>query len=1074
MKSNYTPSVNIIRDAQKELKYVVTKNAENSAIKILSDFNNGFHSFSIIGSYGTGKSSFLWAFQQTLTAKKVLFNLNLPKGLNKVKVVNLVGSYNSLIQSFNEQYSIEKDFSNNQKLFDAIFQQYSKLGKNGLLVIIIDEFGKNLEYAANNNPEKEMYFIQQLAEFINDSSRNILLLTSLHQGLDTYASKLTDGQKNEWRKVKGRLQEITFNEPVEQLLSLASNHFVQQLGKTKETEYSKSLIQLQKNKNIFSTKESYFEGLKNSLSPLDIFSAYILTLSLQKYGQNERSLFSFLLASDDLGLNDSNRKEIGFSISSVYDYLLSNYYQLLTTTATSDYSKWNSIRDSLQRIEVIDDIDFLVTEDLLKTIGLLQIFSSKGAKIDEEFLINYLSNKFKVNKVRTAIKLLEKHKIIRYFKFNFSYKLFDGTDLDIEEELARVENQVPEVLDLVNKLETHFDFPIVTAKSNSYKTGTPRLFEYRLSKSPISEIPFGEIDGFINLIFNTKLNVEKIKRITKNNEKAIIYGFFKNTNKISAALYEIEKTKQVLKNIEDDGDRVAIRELQKILKSNQILLNHYVLDTLFNKNDVEWIYKGTTLKIYNKKDLNKQLSVICEDIYNQTPIIKNELFNKHKPSGAIGGARNNYFEALTTNFDKKDLGFDKGKFPPEKTIYYTLLQKNEIHIKTKTGYTLSKPNRNSEIYRVWQVCEDFLSSAKTEAKNITDLINTLTSAPFKMKQGVVDFWIGTFLFIRRGDYALYSEGTFKPYINKQELHLICRSPELYTIKSFELNDLRLSFFNKYREFLKQEDSKALNINSFIESIRPILLTYRDLIPYAKKTNRISQDAIRLREAIQFAQDPEKVFFDEFPKALGFNTSDLSKSNENFDDYIFKFQRTLDEIKNAYNELLNRIEKFIVSEVIGRKCDFNIYKEEISKRFTSLKEHQLLPNQKMFLQRINSPLNDRDSWLASIAQALIDKPLTAIEDRDENILKDNLKQIIKELDNLSELEKLNFDTDKEEVFKIDFTTKKKGLIPHLVRIPKTKIEKSQKIIDLIHKELGKDKQMRIAILAKLLKEELDNE
>ncbi len=1061
MKSNYSPSVNIIRDAQKGLEYIVTENAENSAIKILNDFNKGFHSFSIIGSYGTGKSSFLWAFQQTLTKQANLFNLKLPKGLNKIEVVNLVGDYNSLIESFNQEFSINGDFSSNQKLFDAIFQRYSKIGKGGLLLIQIDEFGKFLEFAANNNPEKEMYFIQQLAEFVNDPSRNIILLTTLHQGLDTYASKLTDGQKNEWRKVRGRLQEITFNEPVEQLLTLASNHFVEQLGETKETDYSKSLVKLQQNKHIFSIKGDYFSELKNSLFPLDIFSAYILTLSLQRYGQNERSLFSFLQASDSLGLNDSKRKNAHFSITSVYDYLLSNFYQLLTTRAVSDFSKWSSIRDSIQRIEIIDNINTPIAEDLLKTIGLLSIFSSKGAKVDKEFIVNYLSNKFEVKDIRQTIELLEKHKVIRYFKFNFSYKLFEGTDLDIEGELARVENQVPEVVDLVNKLETYFEFPIVTAKANSYKTGTPRLFEYRLSDTPISEVPKGEIDGFINLIFNTKLSAKKVKELTKDETNAIVHGFFKNTDKISSALFEIEKTKQVLKNIEGDGDRVAINELQKILRSNQILLNHYVLDTLYNQNDVEWICNGKKIALKNKKELNKQLSIICDNVYAETPVIKNELFNKHKPSGVISRARKNYFKALTTDFDKEDLGFDDTKFPPEKTIYYTLLRKNGIHIETESGYTLTKPREDSEIFNIWNVCEDFLSSAKDEPKRLTELITTLTTAPYKLKQGVIDFWVPTFLFLRRGDYALYSEGKFKPYINQQELYLITRTPELYTVKSFELNDLRLSFFNKYRELLKQNDSEQLNIDSFIESIRPILLTFKGLIPYSQNTNRISNEAKQLRKSIQFAQDPEKVFFDEFPKALGFNASDLLKSNEGFDDYIYKFQSTLDEIKNSYNELLNRFEKFITSEIIGRNCEFETYKKELSKRFTALKEHQLLAKQKTFIQRVNSPLNDRDSWLASIAQALISKPLTSIEDKDENSLKDNLKHIVSELDNLSELEKINFDSDKEEVFKLDFTTKKTDLIPHLVRIPKGKIEKVKKNIDKIDRELGTDRQMKIA-------------
>ena len=352
-------------------------------------------------------------------------------------------------------------------------------------------------------------------------------------------------------------------------------------------------------------------------------------------------------------------------------------------------------------------------------------------------------------------------------------------------------------------------------------------------------------------------------------------------------------------------------------------------------------------------------------------------------------------------------------------------------------------------------------------------METLSSAPYKIKQGVIDFWLPTFLFIRKGDYALYSEGKFKPYLNQQELYLITRNPQDYEVKSFEWDNLRISFFNKYREFLMQEGQEELTVDSFIESIRPILLTYKGLQPYEQKTMRLSQEAIQLRETIRTAQDPENVFFTEFPRALNFNVQDLLKSDQNFDDYIYKFQDTLEEIKNAYAELLNRIEGFITSELIGRKCTFETYKKELIKRFSAIKEHQLLPKQRTFVQRLNSPLNDRDSWLASIGQVLIGKPLSSIEDNDEVVLMDNLNHLTKELDNLSELSKIKYDAKKEDVFKLDFTTQQDGLNSNMIRIPKEKMKQAKSSIDAIDKELGKDKKMRIAILAKLLKDELSD-
>ena len=105
-------------------------------------------------------------------------------------------------------------------LLNSYYTQVSKDGK--LLLIVIDEFGKVLEHAAKYDPEKDLYFFQ--TEFVNASGRNILLLATLHQNFSAYAGKLTQIQKNEWNKVKGRFQEIVFAEPVEQLIFLAAEH----------------------------------------------------------------------------------------------------------------------------------------------------------------------------------------------------------------------------------------------------------------------------------------------------------------------------------------------------------------------------------------------------------------------------------------------------------------------------------------------------------------------------------------------------------------------------------------------------------------------------------------------------------------------------------------------------------------------------------------------------------------------------------------------------------------------------------------------------------------------------------
>lgn len=62
----YTLSINIEHSTFDPESYIVTPNALGVVGRIIDAFNIGIHSFNIIGSYGTGKSSFLLALEDSL------------------------------------------------------------------------------------------------------------------------------------------------------------------------------------------------------------------------------------------------------------------------------------------------------------------------------------------------------------------------------------------------------------------------------------------------------------------------------------------------------------------------------------------------------------------------------------------------------------------------------------------------------------------------------------------------------------------------------------------------------------------------------------------------------------------------------------------------------------------------------------------------------------------------------------------------------------------------------------------------------------------------------------------------
>jgi hypothetical protein len=693
----FTPSVNIIRDFSRDIDYIPTKNSNFIYNQIVSNYQKGTRSFNIVGSYGTGKSSFIVALEQSLNNKHNYFDRSLFfEEVTEFEFQNIVGESKSLLAAFTELFCPNETNPDSSKILKAISIHISRLNrKQKGFVLVIDEFGKYLEYAAKNNPESELYFIQQLAELINDKEKDAILLTVLHQNFNAYALGLSNAQQDEWNKVKGRLLELYFNEPVEQMLWLVSEKISRTSVIDKDEGSFIEIVDLSKKSKLFSSKELINLDLNRGLYPLDFFAANILTLSLQEYAQNERSIFSFIENEDNLGLKQFDMESNPFyNIACVYDYLNYYYYSFISTKYNPHLNHWNSIKESIERAEVVIESNQTNAIKLLKTIGLLSIFSSRGGIIDFDFLIDYSQTCLGINSPEEVIRDLERNKIIKFTSYNKQYRILQGTDLDIELAINNAGNLIERIKDFATHLNKYFEFPIIPVKEYSYNTGTPRFFSFIISEEPTSIEPVNELDGYINLIFNSHLNDKDVLKSSSLTDDAILYGLYKNTEKIENTLYEIEKIKKVIENNQED--KVALKELGKILHHYKVLLNHYVIDSMFSADgSVSWFFNGKRVMISDRRDLNKLLSEICTIIYPTVPVFKNEMVNKTKISGTISSSRKKLIKALLENPIQKDLGFEKDKFPAEKSIFLSLIKHSGIYKENKDTVELSEPTEES-------------------------------------------------------------------------------------------------------------------------------------------------------------------------------------------------------------------------------------------------------------------------------------------------------------------------------------------------------------------------------------------
>ena len=146
----------------------------------------------------------------------------------------------------------------------------------------------------------------------------------------------------------------------------------------------------------------------------------------------------------------------------------------------------------------------------------------------------------------------------------------------------------------------------------------------------------GDIDGFCELLFPLDSSVgQTVQAHSAANPHAVVYAVFQNMEEIIGHLHEIKKLQYLLENIALD-DAVASKEIVSIQDFEKEKLNFALNDSLFSGDGkVRWYAMGEECLIFCKRDFNRLLSQMCDHFYPDTPVMKNELFNRQKLSSAI-------------------------------------------------------------------------------------------------------------------------------------------------------------------------------------------------------------------------------------------------------------------------------------------------------------------------------------------------------------------------------------------------------------------------------------------------------
>lgn len=121
-------STNIGQGVNDNFNYIVTPNAQKVYGNIVDSFRSGIHSFSIIGTYGTGKSSFLMALEQDLLNNKsnLVSERSVFSNAKSFEFMNIVGDYSPLSILLSRELSITPS-DDSKNIFSTLANYLSRL-----------------------------------------------------------------------------------------------------------------------------------------------------------------------------------------------------------------------------------------------------------------------------------------------------------------------------------------------------------------------------------------------------------------------------------------------------------------------------------------------------------------------------------------------------------------------------------------------------------------------------------------------------------------------------------------------------------------------------------------------------------------------------------------------------------------------------------------------------------------------------------------------------------------------------------------------------------------------------------
>ncbi len=856
------------------------------------------------------------------------------------------------------------DLWRNGALSSTIVEIAGSLAERAPLLLIVDEFGKSLE-AIRDGDDADPYVLQQLAEAGQGGALPVFVITLQHLSFDDYLIGAETSKRREWAKVQGRFEDVTYVESARQSRALIGSVFdirddtLRARIRSDARGYSNALYGL----GIADRTDTEVLASCYPLHPLVVL---VLPELCSRYGQHERTLFSFLAGADPASAASfltacriPKRGALPFvGLDTVYDYFVGA--GAISNGALSQSSRWTRIATRLRDIHGLSPTQ----TRLAKSIALVNLVSTSGTiRASREIL------SLAVPKPEKDIEALETRGVITYRAFADEYRIWQGTDTDIRRLLDAAYKRLHHrsLFDILSEMEAP---PPVVAARHSAQNHVLRIFKRRYAEAgePIEPLdPFSEFDGEVLLNVGPLAPTLPAPGL---GVKPMIAATPKSTTDLDRAAREVTAVVAVLNDPVVADDPVARTELEERLAQARAAFDH-AFGIAFRADACRWTMciKESTVGELPPGRGSTPLSEAADRAYAHTPVVSNEMLNRTVLTSQGAKARRMVLEAMIERGSEQGLGFEG--YGPEVAMYRAVLKGTGLHGFAPGTKELGFHDPcDKSLEWAWQSVQQAFQGAQTQRVKVRDLYRVLLSPPIGMKAGVIPVLLTVALLVRSDDVAIYEHGTFKPLLTADLSERMVRNPGHFEIKCFANTEgARGQVVSALADYLGvRGSSRRYRVANVVAVVGHLVSKVRQLDRFTLRTRDLGGAASAVRDVMIAAVEPDQLLFDALPTSLGFPPVPADAlSYGAASDYAKTVAEALEELSARPDRLLAELLRLLLD------TSTEASRAAISRQAAALEGQVLDPELRAFVLTLASDAAETDSdWMRAIATVVAKK------------------------------------------------------------------------------------------------------